>query len=177
MDSHGNSQRRSGRRGPKPKQPQERTPRRTQVVDDDGWTHVVSTSKRPQHRKGKGKGKMTTKENSLPLQEDVLVPAEAPDGLTFEQLKEKFQKHLERWESSRTWLRLKENLGSAQLKAVSQTLEQCVCIGLGSPSGLLRGGIVDRRAVSMYQLAALASLLHHLSMLPLRVTSKSFMTY
>lgn len=34
-----------------------------------------------------------------------------------------------------------------------------VCIGLGSPSGFLRGGWVDRRAVSMYQLAALASIL------------------
>jgi hypothetical protein len=34
-----------------------------------------------------------------------------------------------------------------------------VCVGLGSPSGFLRGGWVDRRAVSMYQLAALASIL------------------
>ncbi|KAL4935918.1 hypothetical protein BDV06DRAFT_205964 [Aspergillus oleicola] len=34
-----------------------------------------------------------------------------------------------------------------------------VCIGLGSPSGFLRGGWVDRRAVSMYQLAALVSVL------------------
>ncbi|KAL4925774.1 SRR1 family protein [Aspergillus undulatus] len=34
-----------------------------------------------------------------------------------------------------------------------------VCIGLGSPSGFLRGGWVDRRAVSMYQLAALVSLM------------------
>lgn len=32
-----------------------------------------------------------------------------------------------------------------------------VCIGLGSPSGLLRGGWVDRRVVSLYQLAALVS--------------------
>lgn len=34
-----------------------------------------------------------------------------------------------------------------------------VCIGLGSPSGFLRGGWVDRRAVSMYQLAALRSIM------------------
>ncbi|KAL4952245.1 hypothetical protein BDW69DRAFT_195805 [Aspergillus filifer] len=32
-----------------------------------------------------------------------------------------------------------------------------VCVGLGSPSGFLRGGWVDRRQVSMYQLAALVS--------------------
>ncbi|KAL4799645.1 hypothetical protein BDV19DRAFT_233679 [Aspergillus venezuelensis] len=34
-----------------------------------------------------------------------------------------------------------------------------VCVGLGSPSGFLRGGWVDRRQVSMYQLAALVSVM------------------
>ncbi|KAL4961810.1 SRR1 family protein [Aspergillus stella-maris] len=34
-----------------------------------------------------------------------------------------------------------------------------VCVGLGSPSGFLRGGWVDRRQVSMYQLAVLVSVM------------------
>jgi hypothetical protein len=32
-------------------------------------------------------------------------------------------------------------------------------MGLGSPSGLLRGGLVDRRSISLFQLAALVSIL------------------
>lgn len=34
-------------------------------------------------------------------------------------------------------------------------IENIICIGLGSPSGFLRGGWVDRRQVSLVQVAAL----------------------
>ncbi|KAI5305067.1 hypothetical protein KEM56_005380 [Ascosphaera pollenicola] len=130
MESPSSPKKSSSKR--KPKQRQGRAPRRTQVVDADGWTHVVTANKRSGHRKGNSTRAM--KGPSLAAQEDVLVPAEAPDGLTFEQLKKKFQRHLEQWESSRTWQRLKGALETDQLRTVSQKLEQCVCIGLGSPS-------------------------------------------
>jgi hypothetical protein len=42
-------------------------------------------------------------------------------------------------------------------------LENIVCIGLGSPSGFLRGGWVDRRSVSLYQLAALVCVTESIS--------------
>lgn len=42
-------------------------------------------------------------------------------------------------------------------------LENIVCIGLGSPSGFLRGGWVDRRSVSLYQLAALVGVMELIS--------------
>jgi hypothetical protein len=48
----------------------------------------------------------------------------------------------------------------ARMEASSpaDAVDAVVCIGLGSPSGFLRDGWVDRRAVSLYQLAALASI-------------------
>jgi hypothetical protein len=42
--------------------------------------------------------------------------------------------------------------------AARNPIDAIVCIGLGSPSGFLRDGWVDRRSVSLYQLAALASI-------------------
>ncbi|OJJ99861.1 hypothetical protein ASPACDRAFT_60680 [Aspergillus aculeatus ATCC 16872] len=41
-----------------------------------------------------------------------------------------------------------------------------ICIGLGSPSGFLRGGWVDRRSVSLYQLNALMSVVECLTANP-----------
>ncbi|PYI19501.1 hypothetical protein BO99DRAFT_402694 [Aspergillus violaceofuscus CBS 115571] len=49
-------------------------------------------------------------------------------------------------------------------KPESQTrITNIICIGLGSPSGFLRGGWVDRRSVSLYQLNALMSVVECLS--------------
>lgn len=47
---------------------------------------------------------------------------------------------------------------SEKLKEHGESVERIVCVGLGSPSGFLRDGWVDRRSVSMYQLAALESI-------------------
>ena len=47
---------------------------------------------------------------------------------------------------------------SEKLKEYGEYVERIVCVGLGSPSGFLRDGWVDRRSVSMYQLAALESI-------------------
>lgn len=42
-------------------------------------------------------------------------------------------------------------------------IDSIICIGLGSPSGFLRGGWVDRRLVSLYQLAALVDVVASIS--------------
>ncbi|KAI5279883.1 hypothetical protein KEM54_003984 [Ascosphaera aggregata] len=138
-------------------------PKRTKVVDADGWTHVVVMNSQLRESHHKGFDRKPSSSAAFLGRADVFVPAEAPDGLTFDQLSSKFQAHLERWKDSDAWKQLQETLKSEQLRDLKVKIEQCVCIGLGSPSGLLRGGMVDRRAVSMYQLAALVSLLHNLN--------------
>jgi len=105
-------------------------------------------------------------------EEPTLTPAEAPGRLTLSELQAQFQTHRERWEGSESWTKLTsvldERLKRAQEQAstsdaTSSAPARCpvdaiVCIGLGSPSGFLRDGWVDRRSVSLYQLAALASI-------------------
>ncbi|EKV12966.1 Sensitivity To Red Light Reduced-like, SRR1 [Penicillium digitatum] len=118
-------------------------------------------------------------------EELTLTPAEAPGRLTLSDLQAQFQTHRERWEGSESWTKLTgvldERLKRAQEQASSSSsssssssnaietdattpaparcpVDAIVCIGLGSPSGFLRDGWVDRRSVSLYQLAALASI-------------------
>ena len=109
-------------------------------------------------------------------EEPTLTPAEAPGRLTLSDLQTQFQTHRERWEASESWTKLtgvlEEQLNRAQEQASSSAdaggptpsppslrpVDAIVCIGLGSPSGFLRDGWVDRRSVSLYQLAALASI-------------------
>ncbi|KAL6238073.1 hypothetical protein BDW75DRAFT_47421 [Aspergillus navahoensis] len=111
---------------------------------------------------------------------EELVPAEAPKT-TLSELQHQLGLYKQRWEVSETWHCVVEGLrrgvslllaeresdsdGDGQEEANDGDGNQgehgisIICIGLGSPSGFLRGGWVDRRAVSMYQLAALASIL------------------
>jgi hypothetical protein len=111
----------------------------------------------------------------------VFSPAEAPGRLTLEELQTQYQGYRERWGTSETWKRLEVQLGERLTGcagvSVPDSGTQCeseaiqdkgpvdaiVCVGLGSPSGFLRGGWVDRRSVSMYQLAALESIAQRVS--------------
>ncbi|KAJ5512481.1 hypothetical protein N7463_002033 [Penicillium fimorum] len=165
--------------------PKRQTQKRTQVTDDDGWTHVASGGNVRRVMRARPRGTTAIKESegiSSDQPEPTLTPAEAPGRLTLSELQEQFQTHRERWEGSESWTRLAgvldERLRKAQEQASpdavstapTQSMEgnpsapaRCpvdaiVCIGLGSPSGFLRDGWVDRRAVSLYQLAALASI-------------------
>ncbi|EEH42533.2 uncharacterized protein PADG_07353 [Paracoccidioides brasiliensis Pb18] len=124
-------------------------PKRVQVHDDDGWTHITTT----RHA--------TANKPCLPPVRDVLAPAEAPDGLSLKTLKKQFEWHKKVWEESQSWKTLREVLGTALSTGALRTIDKCVCVGLGSPSGFLRGGWVDRRAVSLYQLAALVTILEY----------------
>ncbi|OQE92709.1 hypothetical protein PENNAL_c0007G08573 [Penicillium nalgiovense] len=159
--------------------PKRQTRKRTQVTDDDGWTHVASGGNVRRVMRTRPRGTTAIKElepgiSSDQTDEPTLTPAEAPGRLTLSELQAQFQTHRERWEGSESWTRLTgvldERLKRAQEQASSSSadptpsaLARCpvdaiVCIGLGSPSGFLRDGWVDRRSVSLYQLAALASI-------------------
>ncbi|EEP78870.1 predicted protein [Uncinocarpus reesii 1704] len=123
--------------------------RRIQILDTDGWTHIAST-------------RATTSRPRPPkLNEGQITPAEIPDGLTFEKLKEKYDWHKQRWVESESWAAIEQVL-KQQVSRDPGTIYNCVCIGLGSPSGLSRGGWVDRRSISMFQLAALELILEFL---------------
>ncbi|KAB8266551.1 hypothetical protein BDV30DRAFT_221712 [Aspergillus minisclerotigenes] len=124
--------------------------KRLEVTDSSGWTHVTAGGKsarralRPtqQHHDNPEQGK----------QSQILVPAEAPAQLKLEDLQTQFWGYRQRWEGSESWRVVERALSSAPVK-----VDRIVCIGLGSPSGFLKGGWVDRRSVSMYQLAGLVS--------------------
>ncbi|QSS53388.1 SRR1 superfamily domain-containing protein [Histoplasma capsulatum var. duboisii H88] len=128
---------------------QYRQPKRVQVHDEEGWTHITTTQR------------TTSNKLCLPPIKDLLVPAEPPDGLTFKKLKKQFQWHKRCWEESQSWQAIKAALDNGLLAGAASRIDNCVCVGLGSPSGFLRGGWVDRRAVSLYQLAALVTMLEY----------------
>ncbi|KAJ5689515.1 hypothetical protein N7462_003907 [Penicillium macrosclerotiorum] len=168
------------------KRPTVSVQKRLQVTDDDGWTHVTSGSNvRRVMRTSRVRGSMPTTAATITSTtgdfsvgdnaEPVFGPAEAPSRLTLEELQAQYHGHRERWESSKTWARLQVQLderaqerGGVRVEeekgssTVRGPVDAVVCIGLGSPSGFLRDGWVDRRSVSMYQLAALESIKNQL---------------
>lgn len=157
------------------KKPPSNQHKRLQVTDDSGWTHVTTAKHaRRVHRQPNSKhGQIQQDEEAL----GPLEPAETPAKTSLADLQSQLGLYRERWEGSATWecavrglqrvLPGCENKGvgepegdaDADADADSRSGVSVVCIGLGSPSGFLRGGWVDRRAVSMYQLAALGSIM------------------
>lgn len=157
------------------KKPPSNQHKRLQVTDDSGWTHVTTTRHaRRVHRQPNSKhGQVQQDEEAL----EPLEPAEAPAKTSLADLQRQLDLYRKRWEASATWecavRSLQRALPSCKSKgagepegdadadadADSHLGVSVVCIGLGSPSGFLRGGWVDRRAVSMYQLAALGSIM------------------
>lgn len=166
--------------------------KRLQVTDDDGWTHVTSGSNvRRVMRTARGQ---VPREHPTPAQldgatdiieeekytEPELKPAEAPARLTSDEFRAQYATHREKWLASETWKILRSQLDERmreRMRIVSEgkgtevgastvgPVDAVVCIGLGSPSGFLRDGWVDRRTVSMYQLAALEAIKERLSCL------------
>jgi hypothetical protein len=138
--------------------------KRLQVTDTDGWTHVTTNKN---VRRALRPNQSANGESSTPS----LIPAEAPSQLTLDDLQTQFNGYRERWEGSETWRVMADTLrrrfeGTSSIAdpdARATPLENIVCIGLGSPSGFLRGGWVDRRSVSLYQLAALVCVTESIS--------------
>lgn len=163
--------------------------KRLQVTDDDGWTHVTSsnnvrrvlrgtrarTNEQDSQSKPQAQAQDPSKANVGNEAELVLSPAEAPGRLTLEELQAQYHGYREKWVSSETWTQLERQLGEriadrgeicdagSGSESSSAPFDAIVCVGLGSPSGFLRGGWVDRRSVSMYQLAALESIAQRVS--------------
>ncbi|KAJ9297154.1 hypothetical protein DTO271G3_4447 [Paecilomyces variotii] len=116
--------------------------KRLEIADTDGWTHVTKGGNVP-------KRTINTVEEG-----ELLLPAEPPSRLTIEELQKQYETHRQKWDESSTNETLKHILRE-RLSRSMKKIDNIVCIGLGSPSGFLRGGWVDRRSVSLYQLAAL----------------------
>ena len=122
--------------------------KRIQLEDSEGWTHVAKT----------GRGSQA----GFLAYPDELLPAEAPKGLTLEALESQYRQHRDQWQASSCWKCLKVMLSSC-LDLDGPKITNCVSLGMGSLSGLSKGGLVDRRNVSLDQLAALDSILDLLS--------------
>ncbi|KAL5359397.1 hypothetical protein BJX96DRAFT_174314 [Aspergillus floccosus] len=119
--------------------------KRLQVTDDTGWTHVTTGGPRARR--------------VLRSTSDQILPAEAPAALTLPDLQSQLTAHQRRWAASTTAGIVRDTLRRVLGSSSCSTPLNIVCIGLGSPSGFLRGGWVDRRSVSMYQLAALLTVI------------------
>ncbi|KAJ5913349.1 hypothetical protein N7504_002232 [Penicillium tannophilum] len=150
------------------KRPSPLTQKRLQVTDDDGWTHVTTGGNARRTVRGtKGSKKTSSSDRAGAIatteaveSDPVLSPAEAPGRLTLEELQAQYAAHRDTWTGSETWKKLEKVLDERAQLAQDESsglgaVDRIVCIGLGSPSGFLRDGWVDRRSVSMYQLAAL----------------------
>ncbi|KAJ5709161.1 Sensitivity To Red Light Reduced-like SRR1 [Penicillium malachiteum] len=133
--------------------------KRLEITSDDGWTHVTTgNNARRVNRNTRNK---TQEAHVL---DPVLQPAEAPARLTLDDLRIQYSLHRSQWVESETWNGIESVLAERISRRVQDgngldgRVDGIVCIGLGSLSGFLRDGWVDRRDVSMYQLAALESI-------------------
>ncbi|RAH84875.1 hypothetical protein BO86DRAFT_305677 [Aspergillus japonicus CBS 114.51] len=150
--------------------------KRTTITDATGWTHVTTTGNA--HRAHR---QQPRPQNNAQQPQEELQPAEAPKSLTLASLLTQYRAHRTKWAASTTATTLTATVRrepqpedqdpkpeqappsftttpTPTRKPESQTrITNIICIGLGSPSGFLRGGWVDRRSVSLYQLNALMS--------------------
>lgn len=158
--------------------------KRTTITDDSGWSHVTTTTRARRTYRNTGQEKATETEK------EELKPAEAPSTLTLDDLRRQFNRHYERWTASESWGVVRGvisftstststsadtdiDLDSANAGTGTAQIDNIICIGLGSPSGFLRGGWVDRRQVSLVQLAALVSIKELFRSSPFPVSSPS----
>lgn len=129
---------------PKASRSQIAQPKRFQVTDITGWTHIVKGSK------NRGKALHT-----LPMR---FEPAEFPDGLTFDMVLEQHQKCMRRWQESDCLNALERIISGQVLTSENLRITRCICLGLGS---LTRNDGCGER--SRYQLTTLISVLEILS--------------
>ncbi|PYH69959.1 SRR1 family protein [Aspergillus vadensis CBS 113365] len=164
--------------------------KRFQITDaTTGWTHVTTSGKArrcartTKDQQSQSQSQSPTKEE----EESLFHPAEAPPTTTLDTLKTQFTQIIQRtWKDSSTCDVVGRTLHNILLQSKPQEsntdniqqshttaenkhngtglgIDSIICIGLGSPSGFLRGGWVDRRLVSLYQLAALVDVMASIS--------------
>lgn len=89
------------------------------------------------------------------------TPAEIPEGASLEKALNHYRKCEATWKQSNTGTELKKIL-EARVLGAGLTINNAICFGLSSPTGLILPG-VDRRNASMYQLTAFKSVIDILS--------------
>lgn len=157
--------------------------KRLQITDATGWTHVTTGGKA--RRCVRTTTTNTNQHSQLPQEESIFFhPAEAPPTTTLESLQSQFTQIQRTWKDSsacdvvgKTLRNILphttdtntnspieiNNNNDNKKKNNDNGIDSIICIGLGSPSGFLRGGWVDRRLVSLYQLAALVDVMASIS--------------
>ncbi|PYH80109.1 hypothetical protein BO82DRAFT_418021 [Aspergillus uvarum CBS 121591] len=147
--------------------------KRTTITDATGWTHVTTTGNA--HRAHRQHRPQNHAQQQPPQEE--LQPAEAPKSLTLASLFTQYRSHRTKWAKPQAQTEPQaqphpqpEDQDPEDKQAQPSTerestprITNIICIGLGSPSGFLRGGWVDRRSVSLYQLNALMSVVECLN--------------
>ena len=120
-------------------------PKRVQVTDEAGWTHVTRgvASKRKRNSFFAG-----TRTEGVPF-----GPAAVPPDLTFQNVTDKFERRLKSWQNSRCFNELRKILSQQVLVSKAIKIDRCVCLGLGS----FTGGVTSE--ASIYELTALDSIL------------------
>ena len=113
--------------------------KRTETVDEDGWTRIVS------HHDPQKYGKRASDQTRID-------PHRIADGMTAEKLSERYNLIEKKWHTSESCKRLTKALHEA-VQASSIAVKSCICFGTGSMSGL-RHDWIQRHDVALYQIAA-----------------------
>ena len=131
----------------KRKKKENHRPKRIEITDDEGWTHVTSTTPARPHRDLKANPGFNWNDDAVGWKRMV---EEAPPNVTLEKLLGQYKRCEKRFRESSCWKRFEKDL--QQRLSDRSTVDNCVCFGLGSPSA--PSYQLDRRDVSLYQLAA-----------------------
>ena len=135
-------------------------PKRAEVTDDDGWTHVTST--RPIRPFANLELEVGHNWSDRGAWTKIYVE-EAPPSVTVETLTEQYKRAKEKFLQSSSWKKLQQDLRKNALHD-ELAVETCVCFGLGSPSAPRYQ--MDRRDVAVYQLACFLAIVDTLRMKP-----------
>lgn len=119
-------------------------PKRVEVTDSSGWTHIIKGSK--------------SQRDQLQIKPMAhLKPQEIDPALTEERLHSLLGKYTREWEESECFGKVKTMLEQQAMNSDKVNITSCVCLGLGSVAG------IDGAKASWYELVALISILDILS--------------
>ncbi len=114
-------------------------PKRVQVADEDGWTHII-----------KGSGSHTWKAPSAHLRRE---PPDIPAGFTLVKLQQQYETYQAEWEASHSRNRLEVLLDCGTNGVERPEICNAVCLGLGSMFD------PEHKKHSFFQLAAFRTIL------------------
>lgn len=122
--------------------------KRRHWVDDKGWTHIT-----------KGTRPTGQKVNETKYTGSRRGPAKVPDGMTLQNVVDKYQVFRGRFRRSTCWIELEKFLEETILKVDSLEIKSCVCTGFGSFTAHPKPNCPTLEEASLYQLAAFESML------------------